>query len=125
MALLTVALLSGSSGFEFLRLGKSWLGFIERIIFFRYVRQVRATEIIAHGGPGAGRVHVGSSAARGNVVKVNGAEVDTETRAAGIVGHARMHLRTRKQEHATGRGNHADETPWRFPRQSEKWASTN
>src|SRR5260370_9087129 len=108
MALVTVALLSGSGGLEFLGLGEGWMGFVEYVILFRNMREVRAAQIISHGGSSAGRIHVRRAAARGNIIDVNGAKIDAEPSATGIIRHAGVHLGPGEQQDTARRRDHAN-----------------
>src|SRR6266852_1509020 len=72
------------------------------------MHQIRSAQIVTHRRAGACRVHIRRSAARLYVIDVYGAEINTESRTAGCVGHARVHLCSREQENAPRRCNHAD-----------------
>src|SRR5258708_26104101 len=106
ISLVTLALLSRSGSLECLGLGEGGLGFIEGIIFFRDMREVRAAQIVSHGRSSAGRIYVRSAATRGNIVNVNGAKIDAEPSAAGIIRHAGVHLGPGEQQDTARRCDH-------------------
>src|SRR6266571_5762020 len=108
ISLVTLALLSRSGSLEFFRLGEGGLGFIEGVIFFRDMREVRAAQIVSHGRSSAGRIYVRSAATRGNIVNINGAKIDAEPSAAGIIRHAGVHLGPGEQQDTARRRDHAN-----------------
>src|SRR5260370_912196 len=72
------------------------------------MRQVSASDVIAHGRACGRGVHIWSAPARGHVIQMDGPKINAETRATRGIRHARMHLRGGEHENSAWRRDYPD-----------------